>query len=89
MISEYENRHLRGAGRVIDKKAPAVRVTRAWRGVIKGQILTQLPTSKRNHLLKGGFVELVKSGTGKPVAARKPPAQQPHPVKKAAKPSKP
>ncbi len=66
MMTEYENRGLRSSGRVIGKEPVAVRVVRSWRGVAKGQILTRLPTAKRNSLLKGGFVELVKAEEKKP-----------------------
>ncbi len=72
MITDYENRHLgsrTGRGRVDENAAP-VRVKRAWRGVVHGQILDKLPKVKRDRLLRAGFVELAPE-VKKPVAKKK------------------
>ena len=79
MITDYENRAIRGSGRPV-KQPVSVRVKRAWRGVVKGQILDKLPTAKRLSLLRAGFVELVESESKKPIA-------KPATKKKVAKPA--
>lgn len=67
MISDYSNRHMRPSDQVVNNSLPPVRVTRAWRGVTKGQILDSLPKRDRHRLLRGGFVEIVEAKTPPPV----------------------
>ncbi len=70
MITGYSDRHLRPSDR---RDTEPVRVRRAWRGVTKGQVLTNLPASKRLRLLRTGFVEAVTVVTKKKATKKKKP----------------
>ena len=70
MMTAYSNRHLRQADRV---DTEPVRVRRPWRGVTKGQVLTNLPASKRRQLLRSGFVETIEAETKKKTTKKKTP----------------
>lgn len=70
MIKNYRTKALH-ARDIPNPDDPPVRVKRPWRGVIKGQLMPNLTRSRRRHLLRAGFIELVPDDEKKTARKKK------------------